>query len=392
MIYPKRKSLLIVSESYWPTVDGGAIFEHHLAHALRSEGWRVYVWAPSPTGMPYVEDDHGVITIREGSRTLRSNPRYKVSQFRVSNVGHPFRIAEPSLVHIHNFALLGVRALKYARKRHLPVVATNHNVPQNWTSNLLRRRIAAAEMIVQAYLTHMLNQAHVVVSPTITADRMLAASGVISPRVVISNGVDTKFFRPSPGSTYRDGRLHLVHIGRLDREKTCELLIRAAARASRHRALILTVAGDGVEGPRLQRLAQDLQRTGQGTAGFAQFLGRISEEEKQKILQNSDLFVTASEVELQGISVLESMASGVPALAPAAGALPELCRPGHTGILFDPGNVQDCSAKLVSVQRSLLSRLGNSACSFVRDQHDMLQTHEAYTRLFDAVLRGRLNQ
>jgi 1,2-diacylglycerol 3-alpha-glucosyltransferase len=392
MIQSNKRSLLIVSESYWPTIDGGAIFEHNLAYALKSEGWRVYVWAPSPIGMPYVEDDHGVITIREASRTLRSNPRYKVSRFHVSNVRHVFRLAEPGLVHIHNFGLLGVQALKYARKHRLPIVATNHNVPQNWTSNLFRKRVVAAEVIVQAYLSHMLNQVNIVVSPTITADRMLAASGVTTTRLVISNGVDTQFFRPSSRSVHRPGSLRLVHVGRLDREKTCELVIRAAARASLRRALTLTIAGDGVEGARLKRLAQDLQRKAEATVGFVQFLGQISEEEKQRILQQSDLFVTASEVELQGIAVLESMASGVPALAPAAGALPELCRPGYTGILFEPGNLDDCSAKLASAQRSVLLRLGKSACSFVRDQHSMLQTHQAYERLFDDVLRGALHQ
>lgn len=389
MIPRGKRSLLIVSESYWPTIDGGAIFERNLACALKSEGWRVHVWAPSPTGMPYVEDDRGVITIREASRTLRSNPRYKVSRVNICNARPVFRLAEPSLVHIHNFGLLGVQALKYARTHRLPIVATNHNVPQNWTSNFFRKRIVAAEVIVQRYLTRMLNQANIVVSPTITADRMLAASGVTIKRLVISNGVDTQFFQPSSRSTDREGSLRLVHVGRLDREKTCQLVVRAAAQASLDRTLTLTIAGDGVERARLQRLAQHLQCTAQATVGFVQFLGQISEEAKQRILQDADLFVTASEVELQGIAVLESMASGVPALAPAAGALPELCRPGYTGILFEPGNVDDCSTKIASVQPSVLLRLGKSACSFVRDQHNMLQTHQAYARLFDNVLQGR---
>jgi glycosyltransferase involved in cell wall biosynthesis len=382
----------MVSESYWPTIDGGAMFEHRLAHALNAAGWRVYVWAPSPTGMSYVENDHGVTTIREASRTLKSNPRYQVSRFPILNVRRIFRLAMPDVVHIHNFGLLGVVAQNYARIHHVPIVATSHNIPQNWTSNFFRRRIPAAEAAVEAYLAYMLNRANIVVSPTITADRIVAASGVATSRVVISNGVDTQFFRPSSRPVKPEGRLRLVHVGRLDREKTCEVTIRAAARASLNRSLTLTVVGDGIEGPRLQRLARGLERTAQATVGFARFLGLVSEEEKLRILQNSDLFVTASQVELQGIAVLESMACGVPALAPDAGALPELCRPGYTGILFESGNVNDCGAKLVEVRQSLLLRLGSAACSLVRTQHNAQQTHEAYARLLNDAASGSLNQ
>lgn len=392
ILVTNKRRLLMVSESYWPTIDGGAIFERSLAHFLNSHGWRVYVWAPSPTGMFYIEDDHGVTTIREASRTLRSNPRYQVSRFPIHNVRRVFLFAKPNVVHIHNFGSLGVLAQRYARKHRVPVVASNHNVAQNWTSNYFSKRVPAAEAVVKAYLAYMLNRANIVVSPTATADRIVAANGVATKRIVISNGVDIEFFHPSPRAANPSNFLRLVHVGRLDREKTCEVIIRAAARASLTRSLMLTVVGNGVEGPRLQRLAQDLERTAQASVGFARFLGCVSEEEKLRALQNSDLFVTASQVELQGIAVLESMACGVPALAPDAGALPELCRTGYTGILFEPGNVKDCSAKLIEVKQSSLLRLGEAACSLVRTQHPAWRTHEAYERLLNDVSSESLHQ
>ncbi|MGH3220681.1 MAG: glycosyltransferase [Streptosporangiaceae bacterium] len=387
-----KQSLLLVSESYWPNLDGGAIFEHGLAHALKSLGWRVYVWAPSPTGIPYVEDDNGVTTIRESSRTLRSNPRYRVSRFPIFRAQHIFQLTNPDVIHIHNFGPLGVLAQKYARMHRVPVIATNHNVAENWTSNFFRRRIALAEAMVAAYLAYMLNRVNIVVSPTTTADRILAAWGVATKRLVISNGVDTQFFQPPCQAATPVDHLRLVHVGRLDREKTCQVLIRAAAQASHARSLTLTVVGDGVERPRLERLAWDLERTAQAAAGFVRFLGHVSEVEKLRTLQSSDLFVTASQVELQGIAVLESMACGVPVLAPDAGALPELCRTGYTGILFEPGNVKDCAMKLATIEQSLLQQLGQAACSFVRAQHDVRKTHDSYARLLSDVAskRGRL--
>ena len=81
------KSLLLVSESYWPTIDGGAILEHGLAHALKSRGWHVYVWSPSPTGTFYVEDDSGVTTIREASEPFGLIPDTRSVSFLFSTCG-----------------------------------------------------------------------------------------------------------------------------------------------------------------------------------------------------------------------------------------------------------------------------------------------------------------
>ena len=383
-----RPSILIVSESYWPTIDGGALFEHRLSHALRMRGWRVYVWAPSPTGKFWVQNDCGVVTIRESSRKLRTNPRYRISNHPFMNAASVFRLAKPHVVHIHNFGPLGLEAIRYARSHKVPVVVTNHNLPQNWTANLFRHPTPRLDSILTSCLARLLNLAHVVVSPSNTADAYLSRTGVTARQVVITNGVDTRFFRPSNDKreVLPNGySLRLVHVGRLDREKSCDVLVTAVAQASLHRRLTLTVVGEGVERPKLERQARRLEAAGRCRSDAIRFLGTVSESTKRRILQSSDLFVTASRVELQGIAVLESMACEVAALGPAAGALPELCQPGKTGLLFEPGQADDCARQLCDVDQDALRSMGVGSRELILNKHDAQLTYEKYDCLLHQV-------
>jgi glycosyltransferase involved in cell wall biosynthesis len=387
-----RRSVLVVTESYWPTLDGGALFEHRLVHALRAVGWNVYVWAPSPTGKFHVENDHGILTIRESSRVLRTNPRYRISNHPFTNSAAVFRLAKPHIVHIHNFGPLGLEALRYAKSRRLPVVVTNHNLPENWTANFFRRPSPMIDMMLAACFSRLLNLADIVVSPSITAQLYLAGKGVTAESVVISNGVDTKFFRPSANlveNASHQSMLRLVHVGRLDREKCCDLLVSAVSQASLHRPLSLTIVGDGIQRDQLERQVRRLEAVGQSQPGCVRFVGAVSEPSKRAILQSADLFVTASPAELQGIAVMESMACGVAVLAPDAGALPELCRPGRTGLLFDAGQADDCARHLISLNRGKLRTLGMGARMFVSNNHDARITYEKYDSLLKLACLSR---
>lgn len=385
---PKRNSLLLVTESYWPTIDGGALFQRRLAHALKARGWTVHVWAPSPTGKLYIEDDHGVAIVRDPSRVLRSNPRYKVSYCPFTHHQQVFRLAKPDIVHVHNFGPLGLTATSYARTASIPVVATNHNHPRNWTANFLRFSTPEVEYLIAQWFSWLLNHAKFVVSPSSTADRYLRDIGVSTERTIISNGVDVNFFQPAERASHRrqDATLRLAHIGRLDREKSCRVVINAAAQASLARSLSLRIAGDGVQRVELQRLARSLESVGRATPGAISFEGQVNEFQKRAILQSSDLFVTASEVELQSISVMEAMACGTGALAPKAGALPELVRPGTTGYLFQPGQADDCARQLVETDLKSLREIGRNARRMVLSEHCAESSYEKYDLLLKRVI------
>ncbi|HEX2053866.1 MAG TPA: glycosyltransferase [Actinomycetota bacterium] len=80
-------------------------------------------------------------------------------------------------------------------------------------------------------------------------------------------------------------------------------------------------------------------------------------------LAQADVFALASLTEAYGIAVAEAMAAGLPVVASAVGGIPELVKPGVTGELFPPGDVQALAAHLVNLLGSpgVRRRMGESA-------------------------------
>ena len=66
-------------------------------------------------------------------------------------------------------------------------------------------------------------------------------------------------------------------------------------------------------------------------------------------LQSGHFVVVASENEPCSVSLMESLALGLPALAARSGGNVDIVRDGETGVLFESGSEDDLAAKLVSV-------------------------------------------
>ena len=108
-----------------------------------------------------------------------------------------------------------------------------------------------------------------------------------------------------------------LHVGRLDPEKQVDLVIEAfsGARTEVPKAE-LVIVGDGVDKPRLEKLAQRL-----GISDSVKFLGRVLPPDLYELYRAGDVFITASEIETQGIVLIEAAATGLPLIAVDAGAV-----------------------------------------------------------------------
>lgn len=93
----------------------------------------------------------------------------------------------------------------------------------------------------------------------------------------------------------------------------------------------LMFIGDGPQRVRLEEKAHGL-----GLAGRVLFLGKRNDVER--LLPASDITVLCSEHEALPVSLLESMAAGLPIVATCVGGIPEIVTQ-ENGILYPPGDV-----------------------------------------------------
>lgn len=164
---------------------------------------------------------------------------------------------------------------------------------------------------------------------TLTAVSDAAAAYVTSlssaPITLIPNGINLSTYT-APKVRPVNQKKRIVHVGRLEKRKGVRYLIEAVRylQSWKHE-ISLVIAGDGPLREQLVEYAKD-----QGVE--VEFLGYVSEEHKIKLLQTSDLFVSAAiHGESFGIVLLEAMACGIPIIAGD--------NPGYRSVLTGVGSV-----------------------------------------------------
>jgi len=134
--------------------------------------------------------------------------------------------------------------------------------------------------------------------------------------VVIPNGIDlSRIERVKPFET---SERFIFYIGRLEKYKNVQLIIEAMKFLDDFRFYI---AGRGSYENELKTLAKK-----NGVEERVRFLGFVSEEEKYRWLKACSVFVNLSSLEAFGITVLEALACGKPAIVSGKGALREFAK------------------------------------------------------------------
>ncbi len=128
---------------------------------------------------------------------------------------------------------------------------------------------------------------------------------------------------------------YILFLGRLSPEKG--LLTLAAAQAGTSVRVI--VAGTGPLDQELREQFAELE-----------FVGHQSGERLQKLIGESSAVVVPSECyENCPMSILEAMSYSKPVIGSRIGGIPELIADGETGLLFEPGNVEELRGCLLQM-------------------------------------------
>lgn len=127
----------------------------------------------------------------------------------------------------------------------------------------------------------------------------------------------------------------VVYVGRLERYKHVDVLLRAMASLSdSFPDAEIAIVGEGSQRASLERLAGEL-----GLASRTHFTGFVSDEERDRLLANARVCVCPSAKEGWGLTVIESNALGTPNVASDAPGLRDSVRHGETGYLVPDRDV-----------------------------------------------------
>ncbi|MBR2836801.1 glycosyltransferase [Candidatus Saccharibacteria bacterium] len=411
--------IVIATAVYYPQINGVAVFSHNLAVGLMRRGHEVMVICPSQTGRRHVEMVDGVKTVFLKSIDAKVYPDqihavpakkkvmgkewprlwYKhglrVSVFPGREVRQVLDEFQPDVVHVQVSDPIGLAVVKYARRHRIPVVTTEHNQPDVITEQIGVPRVLKKPVngMLSAYFVNRQSKSDFVTMPTeLAIEKLIWSRGkeFKVPVAAVSNGVDLTHFKPgkAPKEIYEkygvpEGVPVMLYVGRIDPEKNVATVVRAFAEVKRRVPnAALVMVGDGTDKPRLEKLAKKL-----GIAEAVKFLGRVLPPDLYELYKVGWVFVTASEVETQGIVLIEAAASGLPLVAVKGGAVEDICRDGEDGFLCESGNITEMAevtAKILSDDK-LRRKLAGAAVR-IAGEHDFERTLTKFENIYRRVV------
>jgi 1,2-diacylglycerol 3-alpha-glucosyltransferase len=385
--------LAIATQTYDPHVNGQGAFARHLAEGLASTGHEVLVIAPSDrframrcmrngvqvqavTALPVLFIAHDVYVTPLPGPVVR-------------RVLDDFR---PQLVHVQDHYPLCRSVVKAVVERKLPLVATNHFLPENMVDEVALFRLIpeVVSPVLWKTVLDVFNLADVITTPTETAADILRRQDLRVPVHAISCGVNLEHFHPDPSLDRTAVRLRygldpqctvLLYVGRIEGEKRLDVLLHALQRLDRD-DIQLAIAGRGTQRTKLEQMASELLLEHRVV-----FTGFVPDQDLPALLNSADIFAMPSDAELQSIATLEAMSTGRPVVAANARALPELVEDGVNGNLFEHGDPEDaarCIAELVRRQEDWPAM--GAASRLIAMSHDLANTIRRYEELYRALL------
>ncbi|MCX5779492.1 MAG: glycosyltransferase [Firmicutes bacterium] len=386
--------IMIGSESFYPNISGVAVATENMAAYMASQGHEVLVLAPSTSHVSGQElNPEGFSVQRLGSVP---NPFRK--GFRVTL--HPYRQIkglvdawQPDIIHLQDPTSIGSCLLKAARTQAIPVVISHHFTLEYilsyfWYLKPLHRRFR--EHIIGAMIDFY-NSCQYVICPSESVQQWLLAVGVKVPVAAVSNGVNlNRFFSYElPACIRSDWGLPelpiVLYVGRIDQDKSLDTLLDAVPLVlSQHPAHFIFCGGGNLLA-RLRRKSEQEDFSKQVT-----FLGQLDHQAQElpRLYQIATCFVIPSRYETQSIVTMEAMASGLPVVAAAAGALPELVGDGDNGYLFTPGDASELADKilLILTNPELALHMGQRSLEKVV-QHDLNRNLNKIEQIYDEVIK-----
>lgn len=328
--------------------DGGEnVMYQSIVRLLRKNGHEVCVFERNSKDLRGLDGKIQALTEGVYSRSARKSVAVLLKKER------------PDIVHVHNlYPLISPSVLVACREAQLPVVMTCQNYRSTCPISYHFRKGSVCELCcggrefwcvlkncresLPESIGYALRNAAarkwrlfgdnvtLYVPPTEFVKRRAVEAGLPADRIVV---VPNVISAPDSGSYASGDGNYVAYAGRISPEKGIDTLLASAHRTG----LPVRLAGDYSSMPGIVKTAP----------ASAQFIGYLNSTQLNGFYRDARFLVVPSVwFEPFGLVAAEAMSRGLPVIASKMGGLSEIIEDGVTGLLFEPGNVEDLAAKM----------------------------------------------
>ena len=364
----------------YPTFGGSGVLATELGKALADKGHQVhFITYQQPVRLNEFNANIFYHEVRVTNYPLFDYPPYETAL--ASSMVDVIMNHQLDLLHVH-YAIPHASAAYMAKKivetqgKKIPVITTLHGTDIT---------LVGKDKTFAPVVAFSINQSDAITAVSQNLRDETYRTFTIEKEIqVIHNFVDTRRFQKKPIDAFRrviapNGERILMHASNFRKIKRVQDVVRVFDIVNKKIPSKLLFVGDGPERPGAEDLCREL-----GLSDQMRFVGK--QEQMEEILAIADLFLLTSEYESFGLAALEAMAAGVPVISTDAGGLPEIAVEGVTGYLSAVGDIENMSARAISILEddNVLKKFKANATAHAKrfDIHTIVPEYEALYNRF----------
>jgi glycosyltransferase involved in cell wall biosynthesis len=277
------------------------------------------------------------------------------------------------IVHAHQYTPFFYSALaKLLLRRRPRLILTEHG--RHYPDIVSRKRRIVNRVVLDRLADAVTACCH------FSAKGLSESDGFRANRIeIIDNGIEVDRYGPRPTGESRT----IIHVARHHPIKDQATLLRGFAIAAKVLPDIeLLMVGDGPLRSDVESLSRDL-----GIADRVRFLG--IRKDIPDLMRRAAIFALTSLSEAASLTLLEAMASGLPAVVTEVGGNCELVRHEQEGLLVPRGDASACAAAFLRLfgDAALARRLGDAGRQRAEERYRLEGTVNRYLSLYERLAR-----
>ena len=342
----------LFTDSYPPYINGVSTSVETLKLALEKQGHTVYVVTVGMDATTYKYDkENHILTVPGIPLGIYD---YRAASIYPVKVVNKIKSWNLDIIHSHTELCMGIFARLFAKQFGIPLVHTYHTMYKDYTYYVSRNHKyfdlgckKAVEYLSKFYCD---NTANAFIVPTIKTYRMfreeyhydkdiyIVPTGIDASRFYTENVDKNKSDELRKKLGYKKNDTVVVFVGRMAQEKNIEFLLRVMEKLKKNKNIKLLLIGDGPDKDKYEEIAKS------NKLNNTKFIGRIAWDEMPEYYHIANLAITASLTETQGLTVVEAMASSLPAICIEDEAFHTMVVDGLNGRFF---NDEDSCCKVL---------------------------------------------
>lgn len=360
-------NIALFSDTYLPDINGVATSTSILKSELVKNGHNVLVVTTTlPHESHYVDDEY---ILRLPGIDLKKLYGYRASNIYSFKGMKELKEFRPDIIHIQTEFGVGIFGKIAGEILNVPVCYTYHTMWADYSHYLTSGHMKAVDQVAKKIIEKISKIygetcSELIVPSQKTADA-LREYGISNSINVVGTGLQLERFSKENMNKklmndiikeyHLEDKFVVIFLGRIAPEKSIDLLIDAMVDIHKMNSQICLLIVGG--GPQLNELKGMVEQLDLNDCIF--FTGAKESQFVPSYYHVSHVFVSASMTETQGLTFIEAMASGIPAIARYDKNLEGVIQHGQNGYFF---NEKDELIELIlQLSNHNLSKLSNQA-------------------------------